>query len=143
MNHVPHVPFARLVGVSPSGVEWVAYKPENVGRLTTNLERLWDRWNSRVVRVRGLTTTQAEWVEFALVDDPAMESAGAAFKMGATYAEAERDVLHDAANYLEGCDVECRVSGRVSNSDDTNRYEFAVRQAEKGLQATIKKLRGV
>jgi hypothetical protein len=141
--HVPHVPFAQLIGVGPGGVEWVAYKPEHVELMKANLERRWDRWNNKVVRVRGLTPRQAEWVEFALVDDPAMESDGATFKLGATYVEAERWVLQGAADYLDGRDVECSLSNHVSNMDDMNKYEFAVRQAEKCLEATIKKLRSV
>jgi hypothetical protein len=40
LNHLYDLPFAHFIGVSPGGVDWVAYQPENIAPMRSRLRTM-------------------------------------------------------------------------------------------------------
>ena len=69
---VNNTEFAEFVGISPAGIEWVAYKPELVDRLRARLAEVWRRFNAKeraafqAVRVHQYQV-DGQWVECRVI----------------------------------------------------------------------------
>lgn len=44
--------FKQYIGTSPAGVEWVAYRPENVEKMTKRLAEFWAEHDARRLRAQ-------------------------------------------------------------------------------------------
>ena len=89
-----------FVGISPAGVEYVAYKAKDIDHLEGRLARLWKRHLARRIRVRGLTPAQAEHaLSAASVLDCKPSDRNAEF--GRTWVEASHELLFNIAQDLE------------------------------------------
>lgn len=132
-------PFAPVkIGTSPAGIEWVAYKSENVETMTKRLALHWERHNARVVTVRGLSETFLSYIPGHFM----VESAEDVLTIGATFVRGPRCALADIADMAwEASDYIPEQYASLSNAQTDAQYAFAERGIRVCLETGAKRIR--
>ena len=81
--------YSQYIGTTPAGVEWVAYRPQDVPRLTKRLAAQWKRHHCKIIRVK-LTPAMVDHCHKAYQGGRPVPG-----KWGATFVVATRAELAD------------------------------------------------
>lgn len=138
------LPFASFIGTSPSGVEWVAYRPEHVERLQSRLATVWAKHQQRVVRARHISRGAMDRIEDAV--GRVYEGRDCPVTLGRTFVEGPRgdleelaEVVADDVTFDDACDL---VAGQCFGDLTGAQVEFGARAIMKSQATAARKLRG-
>ena len=132
-----------LVGISPAGVEWYAYKPEHVAPMTERLAALTAKHEAkqaakRVRRVK-LTAKHADMLEDAIAmrEDDSAER----IDLGRTYIRASVADLEDLAAYFDAEEV-ADAAESASLAETDQQLDLVWRSAYASALLLSSRLRG-
>jgi hypothetical protein len=129
------------IGTSPSGVEWIAHKPENVEPMRLRLAVLKARHADRTVRRVKLTPTQFELVLDVLDNRPEGDQLERV-NLRRTFIEARGEDLVDIASLLEPSQIaEFAECGSMRAQTDAE-LAFVWRSAYAGALLLVARLNG-
>jgi hypothetical protein len=117
------------LGISPAGIEYVAYSADKVEPLRASLARAWERHNAkRTARVSALSDGVMDAVAFGVATYAEEGGDVSRVRMGRTYIEAPLVVLEWVADTIEheAERIECGMGGMAETSTRDVSDAFAV-----------------